>query len=138
MNKTNTILHSVARLLGLPIEQVALVGSTLIVGEGNDVDILCFSTSDLKLAEKGFNLDNPASDLDYPSEFTSYRGHGVNLLYTADAEYFIAEVVAAHAAQMVAQSKWDMTSRDYRVLWHNTLRDVATRLRHRPINFEAL
>ncbi|MFG6591248.1 hypothetical protein [Sulfitobacter sp. 1A12157] len=115
--------YSIAKQLGIPSEQVCLVGSSLICGKGNDIDVLCLLDGGKEPEDAGFMPDLDC--LEYESDFTSYRKGDVNLLVTRDRPYFMAEVAIAHAARVFNEGKFDMTNRYDRVSFHGLVRSAV-------------
>lgn len=112
--------EKLAQELGVSARHVCIVGSTLICGRGNDVDLLCLVPSEGKLTECGFN---PDIEGEYESSFRSYRRDGQNVIATTDPSFFFAEVAIAHAARMVVAGTFDMAQREDRVRFHSAVRD---------------
>lgn len=114
--------RKLASELGVPVNHVCIVGSTLICGTGNDTDFLCLLPSEDGLAERGFIPDVEAS---YESPLRSYRRDGENLIATTNSEFFFAEVAIANAAKAIAGDRFDMSSRDDRIRFHSTIRECV-------------
>lgn len=110
---------TLAKELGIPARLVCVVGSTLICGEGNDVDFLCLLPSEEILEQHGFA---PDIDAQYESPLRSFRRQDQNVIAVTDAAFFFAEVAIAHAAQSVARDTYDMRDRDERVRFHSEIR----------------
>ena len=108
-----------AKELGVPVQHVCIVGSTLICGNGNDVDFLCLLPSEDKMAECGFEPDIEAS---YESPLRSFRREGKNAIVTTEPWFFYAEVAIAHAAREVAAGPFDMGQREERIRFHSIVR----------------
>lgn len=118
---------AIARLLGLPLEHVALVGSKLICGEGNDFDLLVLGGpgSVEKLEAEGFvrDFEQDLEQARYEGAFVSYRKGTANVLLVLDRGYFLSEIAIAHAARfMKAFPELDMNLRDTRVAFHGAVR----------------
>lgn len=109
-----------AQELGVSVNHVCVVGSTLICGQGNDVDFLCLVPSEDKLTECGFA---PDIQVEYESSLRSWRRDGQNVIATTDPNFFFAEVAIAHAARMVAAGPFDMSQRDERIRFHSEVRE---------------
>ena len=108
--------------MGIESHNWAIVGSTLICGKGNDVDILCYSY-DFKFPMKyGFKPDLE-DDTMYDSGFQSWRKGNVNLLVTTYRPYFTSEVTIAAAAALANEpNRFDLNTREGRVAFHRELR----------------
>lgn len=122
--------RSIKNLISVDDCQIALVGSTFIVGKGHDFDFLVI-TSDINtelLRELGFERDlSDELPYDYESTFESWRLGEINLLMTTNPEYFIAEVAAATAARLIYESpSFNMNSRSDRVKFHKNMRSLMT------------
>jgi len=111
----------VAEALGIDGDNVALVGSRLICGTGNDWDFLVLMNMDGdKMEELGFSPD--LTDGAYPSVFASWRKDDVNLIITDDRGFFLAEYAIAIAAMKCHQDWGGMTMRQRRVEFHGQIR----------------
>lgn len=109
------------RDMGIRSSDWSIVGSTLICGEGSDVDILCYSTKSEFPSDYGFKPDI-AEEL-YDSNFQSWRKGDVNILVTTNRNYFASEVtIAAAAALLNENTTYDMSLREGRVSFHRELR----------------
>lgn len=118
--------RKIANELGVPVQNVSVVGSTLICGSGNDVDFLCLVPSEDGLEALGFA---PDVELSYESPLRSFRRGGQNLIATTDPRFFFAEVAIAHAAKLVAVDKFNMAEREERIRFHSEVREqVLARL----------
>lgn len=118
-------MYAVAEQLNLPSINLSVVGSTLICGKGNDLDILCLMPPkcDEQLRLLGWNEDLDDQQAHYDGHFASWRKDNTNLLVTSDHAYFMAEVTAAWSAHIIAVSgQLDMSRRDVRVAFHSLLR----------------
>lgn len=125
--------RALAKELGIPMPHVCVVGSTLICGSGNDVDVLCLVPSEECVTACGFEPDIEAS---YESPLRSFRRDGLNVIATNDARFFFAEVAIAHAARAVASGTFDMRSREDRVRFHSEVRQhVLARMYHDGVDF---
>lgn len=114
----------IARELGIPLENVCTVGSTLICGKGNDVDLLCLVPSDACLLDAGFE---PDVDVHYESALHSWRRGDINVIAVNDRAFFLAEVAIAHGAKAFRENPYDMTRREDRVAFHSIVRAEVTR-----------
>lgn len=124
MNKeTRKREADIAAELKIPAHHVCLVGSTLICGEGKDRDYLCLVQSDDALEAAGYEPD--LDEVLYDSPLQSWRKGGDNLIAVTDRGFFLAEVAAAHAARVSAESTFDMREREYRVLFHRLIRQAV-------------
>lgn len=136
MNLINTWREEerIARELNILPVRVCLIGSKLIVGEGNDNDFLILLSDDKRLIDAGFEPDLEHNS--YPSEFESWRKNDDNLIVTQDRGYFLSEYAIAYAAKSLfhharndGKEAFDMTTRDGRVMFHSIIREaVAQRL----------
>lgn len=120
----------VARDLGIPEQHVCTVGSTLICGKGNDVDLLCLVPSDDCLERAGFS---PDAELRYESALHSWRRGEVNVIAVHDRAFFLAEVAIAHAAKAIREKTFDMRERDDRVSFHSIVRDAVLQRAEDPL-----
>ena len=115
----------VAEALGIDGDNVALVGSRLICGTGNDWDFLVLMNFDEdQLEELGFEPD--LSDARYDSNFQSWRKGDVNLIVTDDRGFFLAEYATAIAAMAVQRSWNQLGTRERRVDFHGYVRGFVT------------
>lgn len=109
------------REMGVPPRDWAIVGSTLICGEGSDVDVLCYTKNPDFPSDYGFKPD--ISEELYDSNFQSWRKDDLNILVTGNRDYFSSEVTIAEAAALLNENKtYDMSKRDGRVAFHRELR----------------
>ena len=108
--------------LGISPLNVCLVGSTLICGKGNDLDLLCLVPSDECLRKAGFE---PDTKIKYESALRSWRRGNINIIAVNDRAFFLAEVAIAHAAKQVQNGMWNMRDRDDRVIFHSAVRDAV-------------
>ncbi len=115
-----------ANELGIADRHVCIVGSTLICGQGNDVDFLCLVPSETILEDRGFA---PDIEVNYEPPLRSFRRDGLNAIAVTDPRFYFAEVAIAHAARLVAACPWDMAHRDNRIRFHGEVREqVLSRL----------
>lgn len=119
----------IAQTLGIPSINVCVVGSTLICGRGNDLDLLALIHSDEALVKAGFK-----PDLEQPlykeNGLTSWRKGGVNVIAVFDRALFVSEAAIAHAARAAKIAGVDMSERDRRVAFHGAVRRAIAE-RHR-------
>ena len=108
--------------LGIGPLNVCVVGSTLICGKGNDIDLLCLVPSDDCLRKAGFE---PDTKIQYESALHSWRRGEINIIAVENKAFFLAEVAIAHAAKQVQISNLDMRDRDDRVIFHSAVRDAV-------------
>lgn len=111
---------ALAKELGIPTASVCVVGSTLICGEGNDIDFLCLVPSEELLEAKGFVADIEAS---YESPLRSFRRDAQNIIAVTDPAFFLAEVAIAHGARLIAAGQFDMRQREERIRFHSGVRE---------------
>ena len=116
------IESDLAAELGISPLNVCVVGSTLICGKGNDLDLLCLVPSDECLREAGFA---PDTKIKYESALHSWRRGNTNIVAVENKAFFLAEVAIAHAAKQVQNGKWNMRDRDDRVIFHGAVRDAV-------------
>lgn len=120
-------MHScfeIARLLGVPEDNVALVGSRLICRQGNDWDFLVlmsWQTCADVLEPLGFEPE--LNDQLYDSIFQSWRKDDINLIVVGDRGVFLAEYATALAAMFVQQSWGQLNTRERRVDFHGGVRN---------------
>lgn len=114
----------VANELGLPVQNVCMVGSTLICGEGNDEDFLVLLPVPKYLEGFGYRRDR---DIElYDSSFQSYRRGRRNIIAVWDLEFFTSEAAIAHCARAVNKGRLvSMESRDDRVAFHSEVRAIV-------------
>jgi hypothetical protein len=118
--------REVAEQLGVNPVNVCTVGSTLICGKGNDLDLLCLVPNDECLTKAGFA---PDVDTQYESELHSWRRDGINIIAVQDRGFFLAEVAIAHGARVINSSMLDMNDREDRITFHSEIRNsVSVRL----------
>lgn len=117
-------VSKLARELGVDDWQLYVVGSTLICGTGNDLDVLGFEIPDDVMLDLGFIPEGEA----YADVFMSWRRDAdkTNLLVTDDRAYFAAEMAAAVAARLVNGHTFDMSQRDDRVDFHRAIREEVS------------
>lgn len=117
---------AIAKEIGIPAHHACVVGSTLICGSGNDVDILCLVPDEGMLSRIGFVPDIEAQ---YESVLHSYRRDGQNIIATNSPSFFYAEVAIAHAARAISAGHFDMKEREERIRFHGEVRaEVLARL----------
>jgi len=108
--------------MGIKLHEWAIVGSTLICGKGNDIDILCYSDDPKFPMKYGFKPDLE-DDAMYDSNFQSWRKGNFNLLVTTNRPYFTSEVTIAAAAALANEpNRFDLNTREGRVAFHRELR----------------
>lgn len=112
----------ISKELGIDPVHVCTVGSTLICGKGNDIDLLCLVPSDDCLIAAGFSTDIEA---EYESDLASWRRGNINIIAVRDRAFFLAEVAIAYGAQTAGKYKFDMTQRDERVAFHSRVRSAV-------------
>lgn len=111
------------RLMDMGICGIALVGSTYILGQGADVDVLV-RVADMKsfaqrLEAEGWIREGNAS---YPvGDFISMRKDDFNLLLVEEEKYFNAWKLAAEVCKALK-----LHFKDDRVLVHRVVRDGET------------
>lgn len=115
-------LGEVSQELGHDIMKMHVVGSSLISGDGNDIDIICLGVSDDGLIEAGYELESVAG---YDSNFHSWRKDDVNILQVDNPVYFLCEIAIARGAKCAADMGADMSSREKRVAFHAYVRSVV-------------
>lgn len=126
-----TAEEALAKELGIPARHVCVVGSTLICGEGNDVDFLCLVPSEDILKSHGFAPDIEAN---YESPLRSFRRQDQNVIAVTRPDFFYAEVAIAHAAQSVARDTYDMRDREERIRFHSEIRfEVLNRMNEEAV-----
>jgi len=109
----------IARELGIDPVNVCTVGSTLICGKGNDLDLLCLIPSVECLLQAGFQVDR---EVHYDSPLRSWRRGDINIIAVFDRAFFLAEVAIAHAARTFHQFPYSMSRREQRVEFHGAVR----------------
>lgn len=114
--------REIATELNVPIVNVCTVGSTLICGVGNDIDLLCLVPSDDCLFKAGFSKE---IETEYESELHSWRRDGLNIIAVQDRGFFLAEVAIAHGAKACRDLSPDMDSRGGRIDFHSAVRDAV-------------
>jgi hypothetical protein len=119
MNRTE-IEKQIAKELNIPESRACVVGSTLICGKGNDVDVLCLVPSEDVVTAAGYVAD---VEVHYNSPLRSFRKQGVNLIAVTDPAFFFAEVAIAHAVKVAAHMGLNMTERDARIVFHSDVRE---------------
>lgn len=134
MNRKNavTLENEIVDLLDLPSSSVALVGSTLIHGSGNDVDFLIYVPGGMMgVFRERLSAREFAPDLEHHIEyegagFTSWRRGDVNLIVTTSERFFASEVTIAHAAVMMSDTlPQAFQTREDRIAYHSTLRKMV-------------
>jgi hypothetical protein len=113
-----------AEEFGVPAQNVCIVGSTLICGDGNDIDFLCLLPSDELATKCGFA---PDVELSYESPLRSFRREGQNAIVTTEPWFFYAEIAIAHAAAAIASWPFEMSNRDERIRFHSMIRGAVLR-----------
>lgn len=117
----------------LGAEKFAMVGSTYILGIGNDIDLL-FKVSDLSeaasfLHRKGW--DSQTEEYDKDNQFMSFKGPDkINILITTEDAFFVDFCRAAEVCRYLAEIERlgcsaTMDSRAARVAVHKIIRDGA-------------
>lgn len=125
--------RKVAKEFRIPERHACVVGSTLICGKGNDVDVLCLVPREEIVEAAGYR---PDIEVEYESDLRSYRKDGVNIIATTSPNFFFAEVAIASAAAVIAMCKFNMSDRDSRVDFHSTVRtQVLARLHDDEITY---
>lgn len=119
--------QAIAKELGVDPSFVAVVGSTLICGKGNDVDFLCLVPSEDVVTQAGFQSD---VEVQYESELHSYRRGETNIIATTSPEFFYTELAIAHAARLVNSRSFDMSNREDRVDFHSEIRAHVQSRKH--------
>jgi hypothetical protein len=114
----------IAKELGVPVQNVCTVGSTLICGKGNDTDLLCLVPSDDCLTKAGFS---PDVDLQYESALHSWRRGDINIIAVNDRAFFLAEVAITYGAMAVRMVRYNMDDRADRVAFHTLIRGEVLR-----------
>lgn len=114
--ETNNFLHR------LPVHmEASLVGSTYILGEGNDVDIM-WLVSDYQEATRLLIKDGYEYDKDYEDDrFASLRKGEVNVIVTAEGLRYRNTLIAAEVCKYL--KVWE---RDDRIAVHRIIRDGKT------------
>lgn len=116
--------------LSFPIEAHRFVGTCFINGEGQDVDILILTLTDLDDTASGLKEQGWAASTseEYPSDagwFAARKGL-INLLITADEEFYWAMSKGADVCRnLVAAGKIDAKDKDARIIIHRTLTGEA-------------
>ena len=135
ISKTTTEEGRIASMLLVQSENVCLVGSQLICGNGKDNDFLVLIRDESKLKEAGFSLD--VEDSGYPSEFASWRKGDDNVIATSDRGFFLAEYATAYAARTLShlsrndgKAPFDMDERNDRVAFHGIIREAVSMRLH--------
>jgi len=114
----------IAAALDVPHGHVALVGSELITGEGNDRDYIALVPTFELVDSAGYTPDVAEVRDDYDgTDFRSYRDGHVNLLATTDANYFLSEISIALAAKYAHRGGWNFDRREDRVEFHRLVRE---------------
>lgn len=112
--------------LQLTENQVALVGSQWICGDGNDYDVLVWGRCPQDVVETGYEYDRPDTDGEYRNaDLMSFRKGDTNVLLATSREVFAAEYTAACAAKWIFQNNprgLDMSLRKNRIDIHSALR----------------
>jgi len=115
--------HEIADMIGVDESNVALVGSTLICGKGNDFDFLVLTQhADEVFHDLGFTRELDPQATNYPTQFTSWRKDKINLIVTDERGFFFAEYAAALSAMMISRNNYDFDTRDGRVEFHSAIR----------------
>lgn len=112
----------IAKELGIKPVNVCTVGSTLICGKGNDIDLLCLVPSDDCLINAGFS---PDIEVKYESDLSSWRRDGINIIAVKDRGFFLAEIAIAYGAKTAGEFKFDMSKREDRIEFHSTVRNAV-------------
>lgn len=112
----------IAAELHVPSVNVCMVGSTLICGYGNDIDLLCLVPSDECLEKAGFK---PDVERLYESALKSWRRDNINIIAVHDRAFFLTEVAIAYAAKVVHEIPLDMRHRHDRIAFHSQVRDIV-------------
>lgn len=109
-------------LRSLPVHiEASLVGSTYILGEGNDVDIM-WLVSDYQEATRLLIKDGYEYDKDYEDDrFASLRKGEVNVIVTAEEERYRNTLIAAEVCKYLK-----VAERDDRIAVHRIIRDGKT------------
>lgn len=116
----------IAKELGIDPMNVCTVGSTLICGKGNDIDLLCLVPSDAVLIAAGFSTDIEA---EYESGLASWRKGDINIIAVTDPAFFFAEIAIAYGAKAAGETSFDMSDRNQRIAFHSQVRSsVLARL----------
>lgn len=123
-----SMADAVADDLGIPSDRVALIGSQLICGAGNDEDYIVYLEGFLDnpdlLNDKGYrpDIDGPI----YPDEFASYRKGVVNLIVTNSKSFFRSEIAIAWTLKYMHDNPdLDLSKRENRVAAHQPGRNMA-------------
>lgn len=107
-----------------------LVGSTYIMGQGKDIDML-FKVESLSeasefLRRKGWDAESEAYELSN-QQFMSFRAGNVNVLVTHDDEFFGGFLGAAEVCKYLRLRGYlDIGQRDVRVAIHAIVRDYKS------------
>lgn len=112
----------IATELGVDPMNVCTVGSTLICGKGNDIDLLCLVPGDECLEKAGFS---PDTKLRYESALHSWRRGEINIIAVHDRLFFMAEVAIAYGAKIANEMKPDLRNREDRVAFHSQVREAV-------------
>lgn len=124
-----------AKELGIPIANVCVVGSTQIVGEGNDVDFLVLTGDVAPLISAGY-----VSDENHYGEtpFESWRKGRFNVIVTEDFGFYMSEIATAFAAKMAHASHvhYNFKNRGDRVGFHALVRDATAEKRKATLDYK--
>lgn len=106
-------------LEALPVHvKCALVGSTYILGEGNDIDIM-WLVSDYTEATRLLIKEGYVYDKDYEDDrFASLRKDDVNIIVTAETDRYNNTLVACEVCKYLK-----VAARDDRIAVHRIIRD---------------
>lgn len=107
-------------LMDLGATETAAVGSTYILGQGADIDILVLVPNRFQFANRmekdGWVLEGAAH---YPdNDFTSVRQGKYNVLITSDASWFARFKTAAEVCKALR-----LEDKEQRILVHSIVRD---------------
>lgn len=101
---------------------VALVGSTYIVGEGKDIDLLAFAEDrdaiETALQVRGYVREGGESYNPQEDEFVSMRKDEFNVILTSDREFFASWVQAAEVCKYLK-----LADKEQRVMVHRIIVD---------------
>ncbi len=123
-------LIDLADELAISPDCLAVAGSTLICGEGNDLDVLALLPVAKVRKLEAFGFDHCTR---YPYEgspFTAFRRGTLNLLAITDRGFFLTELAAAKAAEWVQKQVNLFEDRETWVDFHGAIRDSLARYRN--------
>lgn len=123
--EVNLSMLDVQVVLGSGLVEITHVGSSYIMGEGKDLDIVALVkypeyTRELLIC-KGYILSsNGSGDGD---RFCCFRRDHVNLMITEDRSWYNNFVLSAEVCKALHLGGVNMTNKEYRIIVHRTIMD---------------